>query len=86
MSNKVFEIFTSVSHNIDDDLQSFTPLKNICDQYKIKPSYIFVAVIVLAIIFTMFGLFQHIFVTVFGMLYPAYMSFKVKCFDNEGDK
>jgi hypothetical protein len=57
MANKVVEIFTSVAHNIDDDMQSFTPLKNFCDKFSLKPSYIFVAVIFLSVIFTMTGLF-----------------------------
>jgi hypothetical protein len=66
-----------VAQNIDDDLQGFTPLKNICDQYKIKPSWVFIPVVVLVILSTFIGLCEHLFVTLFGMLYPAYMSFKV---------
>ena len=79
MANRVLEIFASVAQNIDDDLQGFTPLKKICDQYKLKPSYIFVPVVVLVILCTFIGLCEHIFVTLFGLLYPAYMSFKVRC-------
>ena len=77
MAQRFTEIFASVAQNIDDDLQQFTPLKNLCDQYKIKPSWVFIPVVVLVILFTLIGLCEHIFVTVFGMLYPAYMSFKV---------
>jgi hypothetical protein len=30
------------------------------------------------LVLTVLGVFQHIFVTLFGLLYPAYMSFKVR--------
>lgn len=80
MANRLLEIFTSVAHNIDDDLQGFTPLKNFCTKNQIKPSYIFVPIIVLSIILTLLGLCEHVFATVFGMLYPAYMSFKVNTY------
>lgn len=77
MPNRFLEIFTSVAQNIDDDMQGFIPLKSICDQFKIKPSHIFLTVIILSINLTLFGWFDHVFVTAFGMIYPAYMSFKV---------
>lgn len=77
MAEKVLQIFASVAQNIDDDLQGFTPLKKICDQYKLKPSYIFIPLVLIVIISTFIGLCEHVFVTLFGLLYPAYMSFKV---------
>jgi len=55
--SKIKEVFSSVVHNIDDDMQSFTPLKSICDKYGIKPSYVVIGSIFIAIIFTMVGWF-----------------------------
>lgn len=81
MAERIIQIFTSVGQNIDDDLQGFTPLKNICDKFKIKPSWVFIPVVCIVILSTFIGLCEHLFVTLFGMLYPAYMSFKVVCYD-----
>jgi hypothetical protein len=75
--DKVVQIFSSVGQNIDDDMAEFTPLKNLCDKFGLKPSYIVIPFIVLSLLLSLFGLFGHIFVTIFGMLYPGYMSFKV---------
>lgn len=77
MAERIIQIFTSVGQNIDDDLQGFTPLKNICDKFKIKPSWVFIPVVIIVILSTFIGLCEHLFVTLFGMVYPAYMSFKV---------
>lgn len=57
MANRLLEIFVSVGQNIDDDLQGFTPLKNICLKYKIKPSWVFVPIIFVFIFFTLLGFF-----------------------------
>lgn len=78
MAERIIQIFTSVGQNIDDDLQGFTPLKNICDKFKIKPSWVFIPVVIIVILSTFIGLCEHLFVTLFGMVYPAYMSFKVQ--------
>ena len=40
----------------------------------------FLALMNLILTFTMLGWFEHIFVTIFGLAYPAYMSFKVIAF------
>ncbi len=78
MAERLMQIINSIMSNMEGDLNNFTPLKKICDQFNIKPSWIFLGVIGVTLLFTIIGLFQHIFVTIFGMLYPAYMSFKVK--------
>lgn len=78
--NKLTQIFSSVGQNIDDDMSEFTPLKNLCDKFGLKPSYIVIPFIVIYLLMSLFGVFEHIFVTIFGMLFPAYMSFKVISF------
>jgi hypothetical protein len=55
--SKIKEVFSSVSHNIDDDMKGFTPLTNIRDKFGIKPSYVVIGSILIAIIFTMVGMF-----------------------------
>lgn len=76
--NQLRTILESITKNIDDDMDDFTPLKSISSKYNVKPSYIVVAAVAIIIVFTILGVFQHIFITLFGLLYPAYMSFKVQ--------
>lgn len=76
--NQLRSILESITKNIDDDMDDFTPLKSMCSKYNVKPSYIVIAAVAIIILFTLLGVFQHIFITLFGLLYPAYMSFKVQ--------
>lgn len=75
--NQIKSILQSISKNINEDLKDFTPLQSISKRYNQEPSHVALLVIVVMMILTSIGLFQHIVVTVFGLLYPAYMSFKV---------
>lgn len=75
--NQLRGILEAITKNIDDDMDDFTPLKSVCDKYQVKPSIVVMAIVGIILIFTILGVFQHIFVTLFGLLYPAYMSFKV---------
>ena len=70
MASKLIGRITSMTENIEDDLNSFTPLKILCDKYKIKISWIFLAVVGIIIIFPLVELFQHIFVTVLECFIP----------------
>jgi hypothetical protein len=82
MNTRLHQIFTSMTHNIDDDLSNFPEfIKNICIQYKIKISWVFLGFISIFLFFTMIGIFEHFWVTIFGMIYPVYMSlFEVKIY------
>jgi len=58
-------------------MNDFGPLQSICKKYNIEPAHVVIATVAAVLLLTIFGVFQHIFVTLFGLLYPAYMSFKV---------
>ena len=75
--NQLRTIFQSITKNINDDMDDFTPLKSACKKFNLEPSHAVLIVIAVILLLTVFGVFQHIFVTLFGLLYPAYMSFKV---------
>jgi len=76
--NQLRTIFEAISKNINEDMNEFTPLKSVCQKYEKQPAHVVLAVVVGVLLLTLTGLFSHIFVTLFGLLYPAYMSFKVK--------
>ena len=58
MSSRLHQIFSSMTHNIDDDLSNLPEsIKKICSQYKIKISWIFLAFISIFLFFTMIGVF-----------------------------
>lgn len=75
--NQVKTIIDSITQNINEDLKEFTPLKTICDKYNKDPSHVVLIFLAVFILLTMLGLFQHVVITLFGLLYPSYMSFKV---------
>lgn len=75
--NQLRSILESITKNIDDDMDDFGPLKSICRKYDLKPAHVVLIAVGVILVLTVLGVFQHIFVTLFGLLYPAYMSFKV---------
>lgn len=76
--NQLRTILESITKNIDDDMEDFAPLKSVCDKYNVKPAHAVLIAVGVILLLTLLGVFQHIFVTLFGLLYPAYMSFKVR--------
>ena len=75
--NQIKNIIESITKNINEDLKDFTPLKSVCQKYNQQPAHVVIIVVAAVLLLTSIGLFQHVFVTLFGLLYPAYMSFKV---------
>jgi len=76
--NQLRTIFEAITKNINEDMDDFAPLKSICKKYNQQPSHVVLIAVVVILFLTLTGIFQHVFVTLFGLLYPAYMSFKVK--------
>lgn len=74
------QLFKDFIDDIDNDLKDFKPLQTVSDKSNMDPAHIVLIVFGVVIVLTMTGLLGHIFVTIFGMLYPAYMSFKVFLF------
>ena len=75
--NQIKNIIESITKNINEDLNDFTPLKSICRKYDQQPAHVVLIVVGAVLLLTSIGLFQHVLITLFGLLYPAYMSFKV---------
>lgn len=75
--NQIKNIIESITKNINEDLNDFMPLKSVCRKYNQQPAHVVLIVVGAVLLLTSIGLFQHVFVTLFGLLYPAYMSFKV---------
>lgn len=75
--NQLKNILESITKNINEDLKDFTPLKSVCQKYDQQPAHVVLIAVVAVLLLTSIGLFQHVFITLFGLLYPGYMSFKV---------
>ncbi len=75
--NQLSALVSSLCKNIDDDLSDFEWLNKISQETKLRPSYIALGFLAVVLFFTMIGYLAHLFVTIFGMPYPSYMSFKV---------
>lgn len=75
--NQIKNIIESITKNINDDFKDFTPLKSVCQKYDQQPAHVVLIIVAVVVLLTLIGLFQHVFITLFGLLYPAYMSFKV---------
>lgn len=42
-----------------------------------RPAYLLIGFLVVGIVMVGTGIFSHLFVALFGMIYPSYMTFKV---------
>lgn len=78
------QLFNSLFSAIDEDLDEFAPLKNFTKNGKIRPSHIFLCVVLLLIfISALTEVLAHLLITLFAMIYPSYMSFKVNPHNND---
>ena len=64
--------------NVREYVKDFKPLISICEKYHQQPAHVVRITFIVFVFLIMIGLFRHIFVTLFGLLYPAYMSLRVK--------
>lgn len=65
---------------VDNSFNEFEPLTKLASLIKVRPAHIALSIFVLGVIALGTGLFSKIFVALFGMIYPAYMTFKVNYF------
>ena len=65
---------------VDDHFKDFGPLTRAANLVKIRPAYIVLTFFILAVVMLGTGYFSNLFVAIFGMIYPAYMTFKVTIF------
>ena len=75
--NKVKEYLNPVFDRVDEHFKDFEPLNKLAQLTKIRPAYFIIVFFVLAVVLLGTGYFANLFVAVFGMIYPSYMTFKV---------
>jgi hypothetical protein len=74
------QLFRDFVNDVNNDLKDMKPLKDLSAKVNLEPAHVVLIAVGLVILMTVSGLLGHIFVTIFGSLYPAYMSFKVIVF------
>ena len=75
--NQVKAILDDITKNINEDMKDFAPLRTLCEKHGQQPAHAVLATAAAMLLCTSFGLFGHTFVTLFGFVYPAYMSLQV---------
>ena len=63
--------------NLDQDLKQQSLFQQLQDKIGVKPSYICLTVVVVICVLAIFDIAADLLTTLFGMLYPAYKSWKV---------
>ena len=72
------QLIASITAAIDDDLDDFEPIKTFARKFDLQPAYIVLPLMVVIVIFSLFTWgFVHYLITLFAILYPSYMSFRV---------
>jgi len=62
---------------VDNSFSEFEPLTKLASLLRVRPAHIALTIFILGVISLGTGFFSKIFVALFGMIYPAYMTFKV---------
>lgn len=73
ISDMLRPLFDAVDHSFNE----FEPLNKLASLIKVRPSHIALSILMFGIIALGTGFLSKIFVGLFGMVYPAYMTFKV---------
>ena len=77
MLNSVKSLSASTLDHVDETFSTFTPITRLARRLNLRPSYLLLAFFIATIAFLAAGIFSHLCVTLFGMIYPSYMTFKV---------
>ena len=77
MSQDLKSISTSLFANIDKDLQNVSFLSLIEKKTGLHPSQLFLLTTGVVLLLAVFDIMGHLITTLFGMLYPSFMSYKV---------
>lgn len=77
--SNIKQLLTSVTTSLDEDFDDFEPIKTCANQLNTKPSYLILGIVGLVFIVTLLtNVVAYYVITLFALIYPAYMSFKVK--------
>lgn len=77
MLASVKSLSASTLDHLDETFHPVTPLTQLANRLNLRPAYILLAFFFITVGMLAAGVFSHLCVTVFGMLYPSYMTFKV---------
>lgn len=80
MLESVQALSSSTLDHIDQTFESFTPINQLAKRINLRPSYLLLAFFITTVLTLAAGVFSHLCVTIFGMVYPSYMTFKVLLF------
>jgi receptor expression-enhancing protein 5/6 len=70
------EYYNQVVERLDKDLQSFTPARTLAKKLGVRPGELVAGAGLLLGLLAMLNIFAFVLVTVFSMIYPAYMTWK----------
>lgn len=77
MLDSAKDLTNSLFDSIDASFNHLAPVKRLAEKTNLRPSYFILAFFLITLISLGTGIFSHICVTLFGMIYPSYMTFKV---------
>ena len=75
---EIKSLATTMMSNLDNDLKEKSLFKQLQDKIGVKPSYICLGLVAFISILAIFDIAADLLTTLFGMIYPAYKSWKVK--------
>jgi hypothetical protein len=75
--NKVRDFFSPLFDTIDEHFRHFQPLTRTVNSVGLRPAHIILPFFLLAVVTLGTGMFSNLFVALFGMIYPVYMTFRV---------
>lgn len=77
--NNIQQLLRTITTCVNEDFEDFTPMNKLAAKFGTQTSNIvlpiFIGVLIISILTHSLA---HFFITLFGMIYPSYMSFKVK--------
>lgn len=77
MLDSAKQLTNSLFDSIDASFNHLSPVNRLAERTNLRPSYFILAFFLITLISLATGIFSHICVTLFGMIYPSYMTFKV---------
>lgn len=76
--NNIKVLLHSITSSINEDFEDFAPINKVANKFNTKPSTIILPLIGIVLVISLLTSFiAHFVITLFAMIYPAYMSFKV---------
>ena len=76
--NNIHQLLNSITSGVNEDFEDCEIIQKVCKKYDKKPSDIILPLLgIILVISILTSALAHILITLFAMLYPSYMTFKV---------